>query len=92
MERPVTLISQLHGGIETILSKHRTDTGGRYLIQVRDEEGLLYAVEFPWSSPAGLLTASEEALEYVEQVVAVVEQYVDRPTAMNIRALIDTMH
>lgn len=92
----VTLVTVTHGGIDVSLQRSfdvwSPETGrGYYRVAVSDADGPLHEREFPYSTPDELTEANERAGDWFDSVIAVVEQYVDRPTSQNVRALIGTL-
>lgn len=88
----VTLMDTSLGGITVAVIRWPHS----YLVKVSDEQGPLHVVEFPFVDANLLDVASQDeacsqALDWHDNCVACVEQYLDRPTSQSIAALINTV-
>lgn len=90
--KPVRLMSSTHGGIELVLLKY----SDRYQVVASDAEGPLTQAEFRYWGGELRQTDSTEAcasaLELFERSAAVIAQYVEQPSALSVRELVNTMY
>lgn len=81
------LMSSTLGGIEVSIVKESS----RYVVSVSDSEGLLHRVEFSFDD-ADRETACVEALDWYDNVEECIAEYLLKPSALSIQALISQLH
>ncbi len=59
----------------------------RYLVSVSDAEGRLHQVEFPYAEGTGDI-ACAEAMEWYDNVLDCVNEYLQHPSSESIRSLV----